>query len=349
MATHSPAMRDGIASTAAGQAADPRRLRAFVSRHRRDFALPAVLLAEIVLWSILAPSFLTQANLINIIRASSTVGIMAVGMTFVILTAGIDLSVGSLVSFAGMACATTAALGGNALAIIVVALVIGVVSGLVNGVFVAKFHVPPLITTLGMMYVLIAAAQLWNNGGPLPMHDPFIIWLGSGYLGPVPIPVVVLIVVLAIGYWILNQTRFGRHVYAVGGGPEAAKLSGIRIDRVLIGVYVLSGVLAAVASILYTGRLATASPLTGQGLELQVIAAVVVGGASLFGGRGNLRDTFLGVLILTVLQTGLNLIGVSGFWQTMALGIALLVAVLLSPEASFQKTITSLFTRKVPR
>jgi ribose/xylose/arabinose/galactoside ABC-type transport system permease subunit len=349
MATHSPEVRESIAPPSAAGALDPGRFRAFFSRHRRDFALPAVLLAEIVLWSALAPSFLSQANLINVIRASSTVGIMAVGMTFVILTAGIDLSVGSLVSFAGMACATTAALGGNALVIILVALAIGVVSGLINGVFVAEFRVPPLITTLGMMYVLIAAAQLWNNGGPLPMPDPFIIWLGSGYLGPVPIPVIVLVVVLAIGYWILNQTRFGRHVYAVGGNPDAAKLSGIRIGRVLIGVYVISGVLAAVAAVLYTGRLATASPLTGQGLELQVIAAVVVGGASLFGGRGNLRDTFLGVLILTVLQTGLNLIGISGFWQTMALGLALLVAVLLSPEASFQTTIKSLFTRKVPR
>jgi len=349
MATRSTAMGDRTAPTAAGEGVGSGRARALVSRHRRDFALPAVLLGETVLWSILAPSFFTQANLINIIRASSPVGIIAVGMTFVILTAGIDLSVGSLVSFVGMVCATTLALGGNALVGILVALVIGTLSGLVNGVFVAKFRVPPLITTLGMMYVLIAAAQLWNNGGPLPMRDPFIIWLGSGYVGPVPIPVFVLVVVLGSGYWLLNQTRFGRHVYAVGGSPEAAQLSGIRIDRVLIGVYVVSGVLSAVASLLYTGRLATASPLTGQGLELQVIAAVVVGGASLFGGRGNLRDTFLGVLILTVLQTGLNLIGISGFWQTMALGIALLVAVLLSPEASFQKTITSLFTRKVPR
>jgi ribose/xylose/arabinose/galactoside ABC-type transport system permease subunit len=346
MAAQSPPMHDG---TATERSAQLKRLGESISRNRRDFALPAVLVGEIVLWSLIAPSFLTQANLINIARASSAIGIMAIGMTFVILTAGIDLSVGSLVSLVGMGCATTLALGGNAIAVILVALAMGVISGLVNGMFVAKFRVPPLITTLGTMYVLIAGAQLWNNGGPLPMHDPVIIWLGSGYLGPVPIPVIVLAVALAVGYWMLNQTTFGRHVYAVGGGPAAAKLSGIRTDRVLIGVYVVSGVLSAIASLLYTGRLATASPLTGQSLELQVIAAVVVGGASLFGGHGNLRDTFLGVLILTVLQTGLNLVGVSGFWQTMALGLALLVAVLLSPEASLQKTIAALFARKALR
>ncbi|MGW3622986.1 ABC transporter permease [Streptomyces sp. NPDC000880] len=349
MAAQSSPMHDGTATIRAQRAALLKRLGESISRKRRDFALPAVLAAEIALWSVLAPSFLTEANLINIARASSAIGIMAIGMTFVILTAGIDLSVGSLVSLVGMGCATTLALGGNTVVVILVALAMGVISGLVNGTFVAKFRVPPLITTLGTMYVLIAGAQLWNNGGPLPMHDPFIIWLGSGYLGPIPIPVIVLAVALAVGYWMLNQTTFGRHVYAVGGGPAAAKLSGIRTDRVLIGVYVVSGVLSAIASVLYTGRLSTASPLTGQSLELQVIAAVVVGGASLFGGRGNLRDTFLGVLILTVLQTGLNLVGISGFWQTMALGLALLVAVLLSPEASLQKTIASLFARKALR
>lgn len=346
MATHSSTMYEGIAGRSSDRTAPLQRVTDFVSLRRRDFALPLVLLLEIAIWSALAPSFFTEANFINIIRASSTIGIMAVGMTFVILTAGIDLSVGSVVSFVGMACATVLAIGGNALVIILAAIALGAVVGLINGAFVAKFRVPPLITTLGTMYVLIAAAQLWNNGGPLPLADPFILWLGSGYVGPIPIPVIVLAIVVFIGYWMLNQTKFGRHIYAVGGSPEAAKLSGIRVDRVLIAVYVVSGILSAVAALLYAGRLATASPLTGDRLELQVIAAVVVGGASLFGGRGNMRDTLLGVLILTVLQTGLNLVGVSGFWQTMALGLALLVAVLLSPEATFHKTITSLFTRK---
>lgn len=348
MPTRSPGVQGGLTRSTIEPGAKRSSLRELTSRHGRDFALPAVLLAQIVLWSILAPAFFTERNLINILRASSTVGIMAVGMTFVILTAGIDLSIGSLVSLVGMVCATTLTLTGNTFALIAAALALGILAGLLNGVFVAKVRVPPLITTLGTLYIFIAGAQLWNNGGPLPMRDPFVIWLGSGYVGPVPIPVVVLVIVLAIGYWLLNQTRFGRHVYAVGGSPEAAKLSGIRIDRVLLGVYALSGLLAAVASLLYIGRLATASPLTGQGLELQVIAAVVVGGTSLFGGRGNLRDSFIGVLILTVLQTGLNLIGLSGFWQTMALGVALLIAVLLSPDSTLSTTIASLFTRRVP-
>jgi len=325
----------------------PVQLASTLAARRRDLALPLVLLGEVILWTILSPVFLTQVNLINILRASSTVGIMAVGMTLVILTAGIDLSVGSLVSFTGLVCASALAVSGSGLVVILVALAVGALSGLVNGVFVAKLGVPALITTLGTMYVLRAGSQLWNNGGPLPMRDPWIIWLGSGYIGPVPVPVLVWVLVLIGGYWVLSQSRFGRHVYAVGGSPQAAKLSGIRSTRVLLGVYVVSGLLAAVASLLYMGRLATSSPLTGDGLELQVIAAVVVGGASLFGGIGNLRDTVLGVLILTVLQTGLNLVGVSGFWQTMALGLALLVAVLLSPEATLHRLLsTVLHSRK---
>jgi ribose transport system permease protein len=168
---------------------------------------------------------------------------------------------------------------------------------------------------------------------------------GSGYMGQIPVPVIVLALVFILGYWLLTQTQFGRHVYAVGGNPEAAKLAGIRTDRVLIKVYVLSGVLAAVASLLYVGRLATASPLTGVGLELQVIAAVIVGGASLFGGHGSLRDTFVGVLILAVLQNGLTLVGVSGFWQTMALGWALLLAVLFSPDAALRHRLVNVFRK----
>ena len=349
MATHYPALEDGAATSPGGdRLSSAPRFRTMVRERRRDLALPLVLIAELVLWTILTPAFLTEANLVNIARASATVGIMAVGMTFVILTAGIDLSVGSLVSLVGMAVATTLTIVDNAFVAIVVAIVIGIVAGLFNGALVAKFRIPALIATLGSMYVLIAGAQLWNNGGPLPVRNAVIIKLGSGYVGPVPIPVIVLAIVLALGYWILTQTRFGRHVYAVGGGPEAAKLAGIRTERVLLGVYVISSVLAAIAALLYSGRLATASPLTGVGLELQVIAAVVVGGASLFGGRGNLRDTFIGVLILVTLQNGLNLVGVSGFWQTMALGWALLVAVILSPEASLHKNVTSLF-RKAKR
>ncbi|MGO1972219.1 MAG: ABC transporter permease [Propionibacteriaceae bacterium] len=342
--THQPNDAPAGADSPTGNEESRRpRWTRFASGRMRDFVLPSVLLAQLALWTMLVPSFLTQTNLINIARTSSLIGIMAIGMTFVILTAGIDLSVGSLVSFVGLVCASTLAAGGGTVGVVVVGLGLGALAGLLNGTFVAKFGVPPLITTLGTMYIFVAAARLWNNGGPLPMGDPVIIWLGSGYVGPIPVPVIVLVIVLGVAYWILNQTTFGRHVYAVGGNSVAAKLAGVRTGRVLLGVYVVSGVLGALTSLLYAGRLATASPLTGDGLELEVIAAVVVGGASIFGGRGTLRDTILGVLILTTLQNGLNLVGVSGFWQTMALGIALLIAVLFSPGSTIRETFTSLF------
>lgn len=311
----------------------------------REYGLVAVLVIEVVLWALVSPNFFTTTNLINIARAAAAIGIMAVGMLFVILTAGIDLSVGAAVSLIGMVTASSVALWDNALIAVVVSLAAGAVIGFFNGALVAKFRVPALIVTLGTMYVATSGAQLWNNGGPLPMRNETLRALGSFYIGPIPVPVIVWALVALGGWWVLTQTRFGRHVYAVGGGFEAAQLTGIRIDRILTGVYVISGVLAALASLLYVGRLATASPLTGDGLELQVIASVVVGGASLFGGRGNLRDTVVGVLILTVLQNGLNLVGVSGFWQTMSLGVALLVAVLLSPEADLQTRLLSLIRK----
>jgi len=331
---------------AEGRPAPPRRRFVDGLRLRyRDYTLVAVLLAEMVFWSILSPVFLTELNLINIMRAAAAIGVMAVGMTFVILTAGIDLSVGSAVSFVGIVTASVLGAFDNVLVGFVVALGVGALIGLFNGFFIARLNVPPFIMTLALLNVLIAGAQLWNNGGPLPVPNEQLQLFGSGYIGPVPIPVIVGIVTFVVGWWILSQTRFGRHVYAVGGDPRAARLSGIRVDRVLIRVYVISGTLVGVATLMYLGRLGTASPLTGVGLELQVIAAVIVGGCSLFGGFGNLRDTLAGVLILAVLGNGLTLLGVSGFWQTLTTGVALLVAVLFSSGVSVQQRIKNLLAK----
>lgn len=298
----------------------------------RDVALPAILLTELAVWTYLSPVFLTGTNFFSIFRASAAIGVVAVGQTFVILTAGIDLSVGSLVSLSGMMCATTLDYTANPIAAIAVTLGFGILSGLFAGFLIAKLRVPAFITTLALLNVWIAMAQLWNNGGPIPISDDVIVYLGSGYVGPVPIPVIVMVIAFVIGTWVLTQTSFGRHVYAVGGNASAARLAGIPVERVIISVYVVSGLLAGVAAIMYDGRLATASPLTGVGLELRVVAAVIVGGTSLFGGRGRLWDTFLGVLILTVLTNGLTLVGISGFWQTFATGVAILLAVVFQGD-----------------
>lgn len=336
------------APSSEGRPAPPsNRLVAGIKVRYRDYTLVAVLLAEVVFWSIVSPVFLTEMNLLNIMRAAAAIGVMAVGMTFVVLTAGIDLSVGSAVSFVGIVTAWVLGAFNNIVVAFVVALGVGALVGLFNGFFIAKLNVPPFIVTLALLNVLIACAQLWNNGGPLPVSNPQIQLFGSGYFGPVPIPVVVCIATFIVGWWLLSQTRFGRHVYAVGDDPRTARLSGIRVERILISVYLISGTMVGLATLMYLGRLGTASPLTGVGLELQVIAAVIVGGCSLFGGYGNLRDTLVGVLILAVLANGLTLVGVSGFWQTLATGLALLLAVLFSPVVSIQQRIKILFTKAV--
>lgn len=336
--------KDTTITTPAERPPAPNLPQRSVLSHVRDYALVAVLIAEILLWTALSPDFLSQHNLINIARAASAIGVVAVGMTFVILTAGIDLSVGSLVSLSGILSASALGRVDNLFFGVAVALGMGLLSGLISGVLVAWLRVPPFIATLGLLNVWAACAELWNNGGPVSVPNAAIIQFGSGYLGPLPIPVIVLAVTFVGGYWLLAQTQFGRHVYAIGGNQRAARMSGIRVERVLISVYLLSGLLAGLGALMYDGRLAIASPLTGTGLELQVIAGVIVGGCSLFGGKGSLRDTFLGVLILATLQNGLTLVGVSGYWQTFATGIALLTAVVLSGDAQIKQR---LLRRKV--
>jgi ribose/xylose/arabinose/galactoside ABC-type transport system permease subunit len=306
----------------------------------RSSALILVLIIEIMFWSFASPSFLTDTNVINILRAASVVGVIAVGMTFVILTAGIDLSVGSVVSFAGIAIAAALGRWDSILIAVLVAAAVGVGAGLFGGTLVARLRVPAFITTLGMLNVFAAGAQIWNGGRPIPITNQAVVLLGAGYVGPIPAPVIVLFVTYVVGWYVLSQTKFGTHVYAIGDNPRAARLAGVPVERTLTWVYVISGCLAALGGLMYAGRLGTASPLTGTGLELQVIAAVIVGGASLFGGRGNLRDTFIGVLILAILQNGMTLLGVPGFWQMFANGIALLVAVLLSGDAALKDFIT---------
>ncbi|QOV33157.1 ABC transporter permease [Streptomyces ferrugineus] len=336
-----PASADATETPTSSPVATSTQGWARLSRLRlRSGALIGVLAVEILFWSLASPAFLTESNVINILRAASVVGVIAVGMLFVILTAGIDLSVGSMVSFAGIAVAAALGVVDSFGIALLVTLAVGAVSGLFAGTLVARLRVPALITTLGLLYVLAAGAQIWNGGRPLPIVNETVILFGSGYVGPIPSPVLVLFGTYVVGWYVLTQTKFGRHVYAIGGNPRAARLAGVPVERTITFVYVISGVLAAMGGLLYAGRLATASPLTGTALELQVIAAAVVGGASLFGGRGTLRDTFIGVLILAILQNGMTLAGVPGFWQTFANGVALLIAVLLSGDSALLSLIT---------
>ncbi len=326
-----PPQSSTLARPSAG--AQSQSWRKWLRGRYRSGALIAVLVLEIAFWSLATPRFLSATNLINILLAASVVGIIAVGMLFVILTAGIDLSVGSMVSFAGIAVAASLGVIDSIFIALLVTFAVGAVSGWFVGTLVGKLRIPALIMTLGMYYVLAAGAQIWEGGRSIPVTNEAVLLLGSGYLGPIPVPVLVLLVVYALGWYLLTLTKFGRHVYAIGGNPQAARRAGVRVEGTLTWVYVISAVLAALGGLLYAGRLATASPLTGTMLELQVIAAVVVGGASLLGGRGNLRDTFVGVLVLAILQNGMTLIGVPNFWQNFLNGVVLIMAVLLSGDS----------------
>lgn len=313
--------------------AQPQSWRKWLRGRYRSGALIAVLALQIVFWSLATPSFLTANNLMNILLAASVVGVIAVGMLFVILTAGIDLSVGSMVSFAGIAVAASLGVVDSIFMALLVTVVAGGLSGLFVGTLVGRLRIPSLIMTLGMYYVLAAGAQIWEGGRSIPVTNEAVLLLGSGYVGPIPSPVLVLLAVYAGGWYLLTQTKFGKHVYAIGGNAQAARRAGVRVEGTLTWVYIISAVLAALGGLLYAGRLATASPLTGTMLELQVIAAVIVGGASLLGGRGNLRDTFVGVLVLAILQNGMTLMGVPNFWQNFLNGVALILAVVFSGDS----------------
>src|SRR5579863_6093459 len=287
--------------------------------------------------------FLAPGNVLNILRQIAVNAILATGQTFVIITAGIDLSVGSLVALTGVLMAGTLAHGTIAwlamLFAIVVGLGVGAAAGLINGIPVVRFGLPPFITTLAMMLMARGLAFMYTNGAPIEIDNNAFDDLGTGLLFPalgrlanipgIPVPVVVMLIVVVVASFVLGQTRFGRYVYAIGGNEEAARLSGISVAGVKLSVFVISGALAGLASLLLAARLNSGIPQSGQGYELQAIAAVVVGGTSLMGGRGSIGGTFVGALLIGVLYNVMNLLNVQSYAQEVVLGAVILVAVLL--------------------
>jgi ribose/xylose/arabinose/galactoside ABC-type transport system permease subunit len=275
-------------------------------------------------------AFLTPENLLNVLRQNSMLGIVALGMTFVILTGGIDLSVGSLLAVAGVIAANLADRG---LAVAIIAAVAATtVLGLINGLVIAKARIQPFIVTLGMMIAArgIALAVTNEQNVRIPATATDFAWLGQGMIGFLPVPILILIIVFVIGWLILNYTRFGRHVFALGDNDEAARLMGLNIDRVTILVYTISGLLAGLAGVILASRLYTGSPTEGVGRELDAIAAVVVGGTLLTGGKGSVVSTLYGVLLLGVIFNIFNLEGqISPWWQLVFRGAILLAVVIL--------------------
>jgi ribose/xylose/arabinose/galactoside ABC-type transport system permease subunit len=296
-----------------------------------DYGLLIVFAIVVMFLAFADPRFLSINNLVNVVRQSSIIGFLALGMTFVMITAGIDLSVGSVVGLTGVVAATLAPADGAALLLpIAVGVGIGVIVGFLNSALIIWGAILPFLATLAMMALVRSGALIFTNGQPVTgLSEPFQ-WLGSGMVGPVPVPVVLFVIAAVITDFVLSKTRFGRHVYALGGNEESSRKVGISVRKVLVGVYVLAGLLAAVGGLVLTARVDGADPLAGTGYELQAIAAVVIGGTSLFGGVGTIRGTVIGVLLVAVVLNGLNLLNVSSYYQQAAQGIILVLAVFLN-------------------
>lgn len=287
------------------------------------------LVSLMIFMSTLSRVFLSTNNILNILRQASINGVVAFGMMTVILSAGIDLSVGSVLAVSSMIMAIMITAGVNQVFAITVALIVGLLIGLVNGLLISKGKLQPMIATLSTMMVFRGVTLYISNGVPVSrLGDGFLGWIGRGNVMGIPTPVYVLIAVTIVMSIILNYTTFGKKVYAIGGNIKAARLSGIKVENMLIYVYMISGFLSALAGIILTSRIDSAVPTAGQSFELNAIAAVVIGGASLQGGRGRVVGTFFGILIIAVIANGLNIIGTSAYLQQIMTGIIIISAVI---------------------
>jgi len=300
--------------------------------HRvRTSAILGVLIVFIIIGAILSPHFFTASNLLNVSRQMSIVGIASMGMTFVILTAGIDLSVGSILGFSAVAAAWTLSSGVPWPLALLLAIGAGAGVGLINGLGIARGKIQPFIMTLAMLVIARGVTMTLSNGQPIPLGDSAesVAWIGSGNFVGLPVPLWILLVVFFVSSYVLRNTPFGWHVYAVGGNLEGARRSGLNTSRTITWVYVISGACAAVSALIIITRLTAGEPSQGTLLELDAIAAVVIGGTSLFGGVGGVGATLVGAAILAVTENLLNLLGVSPFSQQIVKGLIILGAVLL--------------------
>lgn len=281
--------------------------------------------------AVLSPDFLTVANLLNVMRQVSINALIAFGMTLVILLGGIDLSVGSMLALSSVGIATLIQAGVNPMLATLLGVIGGGVMGLLNGLVVSKGKVAPFIATLASMTILRGLALVVSGGSPITgFNSDLFSMLGGGYVaGLIPIPVVWMLIMFGLFAFLLKKTVFGRHVYATGGNEEAARLSGVKVDQIKLWVYTVSGAMSAMAGVVLTSRLNSAQPTAGSGYELDAIAAVVLGGTSLTGGRGWIFGTLMGALLIGVLNNGLNLLGVSSFYQQVIKGVVILLAVLI--------------------
>ncbi|WP_248324161.1 MULTISPECIES: ABC transporter permease [unclassified Caballeronia] len=328
--TSSPNSRDVAAASAHGSASSR-----FASFRRSTLFYPLIgLIVVCIVMMVASSSFLSAANLENVLRQVSINAIIAVGMTCVILTGGIDLSVGSVMALSGTIAAGLMVSGLNAVAALLTGVAVGLGFGVANGFFVAFARMPPIIVTLATMGIARGLGLIYTGGYPIDGLPDWVSFFGSGKVLGIQAPVLIMLAVYLIAWLLLDRMPFGRYVYAIGGNEQATRLSGVRVARVKLIVYTLSGLTSAFAAIVLTGRLMSGQPNAGVGFELDAIAAVVLGGTSISGGRGSILGTLVGALLLGVLNNGLNMIGVNPYVQNVIKGGIILLAIYISRERS---------------
>ncbi|WP_026891415.1 ABC transporter permease [Lacrimispora aerotolerans] len=291
-----------------------------------------ILVVICIFAAFLSNSFLSVSNLFNVFKQITVAGIIACGMTFVILTGGIDLSVGSILGLSGVVASGVLQSTGNTGLAVLTALAIGIVCGAVNGFFISHCEIPPFIATLGMMTLLRGCVLIFTKGSPIPVKADIYKFLGKGMILSIPVPVIILILLYLLAHYVLTQTSFGRSVYAFGGNREAARLSGISVKRTEWMVYIINGLLSGVAAVVLTARLGSAQSTSGQGIEMDAIAAVILGGTSLSGGTGFVLPTVIGAMIMGIIDNILTLMNVNPHATYIVKGAVVLIAVLVDKK-----------------
>lgn len=284
----------------------------------------------VIIFSCTSDIFLTMNNLLNITRQISIKGLLGIAMTFVIITGGIDLSVGSVIAFSSIL--TASAIKDYqlpVLAAVIIGIAVGSLTGLVNGILVAYVNMPAFITTMGTMTILRGLGYIYTQGYPIYDLPQGFRMIGQGNIGIIPVSAIILVVVAVLAYIVLSKTVFGRHIYAVGGNIDAARMAGIRVKKVQLYVYIISGLISGIAAVVQGARVGSGLPTIGQGFEMDAIASVVIGGAAMAGGSGTILGTLLGSLILGVLDNGLSLLNVDSYVMNVISGVVVILAVLI--------------------
>lgn len=294
----------------------------------RKYGTVLIFVGICILASILSPTFLTEANLTNVLRQVVVVSLLACGVTFIIILGHIDVSLGSVLALCGVIAASVMTMTGSIALAVAAGVLVGILTGVVNGFVVTFFRIPSFIMTLAMTTVARGAVLLYTGGSPVTGLGDFKV-IGQGSVGPVPISVLILAVFVVISWVLLNKTKFGRYVYAVGGNDRAARASGINPNSIVVKAFIFNGILCAVAGIVLMSRINSGQPAGGVGYEFDAITAVVVGGTSLMGGTGTITGTVIGAMIIGVINNILNLMNVSSYWQQIIKGLIIAIAVIL--------------------